>query len=281
MLYIGNQTTAWAPKFTDPFEYALDHHFDAFEWFPDKKPGAGWDETDLAARARESIRETARARRLRLSVHARWQANPLAPDGHWLLAKDVQLARDLGAVLLNIHLCLERGVAAFVEAIRPLIEQTAAAGLLLAIENTPEHAPEVFNDLFARLRGRNAADAPHVGMCLDIGHANLCIATLNNYLGFVDRLELEVPILHLHLHENWGDADSHLPLFTGPAARDDSGIRGLLERLRRRQFSGAAILEQWPHPPSLLDQARERLLKLWQQGNKPAGQPGPSPRPSR
>lgn len=269
MLYLGNQTACWAAKLTDPFDYALARHFDAFEWFPDKKPGAGWDERDLDARARETIRATARARGLRLSVHARWQANPLAPDGNWLLAKDVELARDLGAVLLNIHLYHEQGVAAFVEAIRPLLRQTAAAGLLLSLENTPEHAPELFNDLFTHLRNLGEADTRHVGVCFDMGHANLCAATLNDYLAFIDRLDPRVPIIHLHLHENWGDADSHLPLFTGPASRDDAGLRGLLARLQRRHFSGAAILEQWPNPPSLLDQARERLLKLWQPGAAP------------
>ena len=99
-------------------------------------------------------------------------------------------------------------------------------------------------------------------MCLDLGHANLCAATRNDYLQFVDRLASHVPIIHLHLHENYGDADTHLPLFTGPAGRDDAGIRGLLERLRRRRFSGSIILEQWPQPPSLLNQARDRLIRL-------------------
>src|SRR5208283_760872 len=87
-------------------------------------------------------------------------------------------------------------------------------------------------------------------------------ATHNRYLEFVDRLDSRVPIIHAHLHENWGDADTHLPLFTGPAGRDDSGIRGLIERLRHRDFSGSIILEQWPDPPSLLNQARDRLLAL-------------------
>ena len=86
--------------------------------------------------------------------------------------------------------------------------------------------------------------------------------TANDYVGFVDRLTAEVPILHAHLHENHGDRDSHLPLFTGPAGRDPSGVKALLERLRRRGFDGGLILEQWPTPPSLLVQARDRLAEL-------------------
>jgi sugar phosphate isomerase/epimerase len=99
-------------------------------------------------------------------------------------------------------------------------------------------------------------------MCLDIGHANLCASTRNDYLGYLDRLDLRVPIIHLHVHENWGDCDSHLPLFTGPAGRDGAGVRGFIERIKRRNYSGSIILEQWPHPPSLLNQAREGLKQL-------------------
>jgi len=263
MIYVGNQTSWGAKTPLEPFEYAVAHAFDAFEWFPDKKPGAGWDETDLDTQARRQIRETAAARRIRLSVHVRLQANPVSSDGLPLIEKDFELARDLGAALLNIHLFHEQGPEAFTTAIVPLIRQTAETGLQLAIENTPEHSPELFNELFARLQSLAGLPTSHVGMCFDLGHANLCSATLNDFLAFWDRLAPQVPIIHLHLHENWGDSDSHLPLFTGPSSRDDTGIRGLLERLARGRFSGSTILEVWPDPPSLLDNARERLLLLW------------------
>ena len=263
MIYIGNQTACWAASPTEPFAYAIEQEFDAFEWFPDKKPDAGWDEGDLDRCARKEIGDAARACGMRLSVHARWQADPLAPDGYPLLWRDLELAQDLGAALLNIHLFHEQGAEAFVEAIVPLVRRTAEAGLQLAIENTPDHSPEQFNELFACIRARDSVKTSHVGMCLDVGHANLCSATRNDYLAFYDRLDRRVPIIHLHFHENWGDADSHLPLFTGPASRDDSGIRRLMDRLSQRGFSGSVILEQWPHPPALLNQARDRLLQLW------------------
>ncbi len=263
MIHIGNQSAYSAATPTEPFEYAVTRHFDAFEWFPDKKADqAGWDENDLDEPRRRSIRQTALDRGLRLSVHARWQANPLREDSTPLFQKDLELARDVGAALLNIHLYTDRGLAAYVESILPLARQAAEAGLQLSIENTPEHSPEDFNELFERLRAVDSLSTRRVGMCLDLGHANLCAATRNEYLKFFDRLDPRVPIIHLHLHENWGDADRHLPLFTGPAGRDDSGVRGILERLRRRNFSGSIILEQWPQPPALLDQARDRLLGL-------------------
>ncbi len=99
-------------------------------------------------------------------------------------------------------------------------------------------------------------------MCFDLGHANLCQATRNDYLKFLDRIEPHLPIIHVHLHENYGDQDNHLTLFTGPAGRDTSGIRTFLERLNQRRFSGCIILEQWPEPPRLLLDARNRLLMM-------------------
>ena len=263
MIYIGNQTSCWSASPVQPFEFALSQGFDAFEWFPDKKLTAGWDDSDLDAVTRQEIKAAARARRMRLSVHARCEANPLEPQGREWLTRDLALASDLGAALVNIHLFEGQGMAAFIDAIIPLIQEASRRGLLLSIENTPHHSPELFNELFDRLRELPGQDTAHVGMCLDIGHANLAAATRNDYVGFVDRLKSMVPIIHLHAHENWGDADSHLPLFTGPGARDDSGIRALLDRLKARSFAGSIILEQWPNPASLLSEARARLLTLW------------------
>jgi len=102
--------------------------------------------------ARRGIRGTAIACDIRLSVHVRWQANPLMPEAWPILLKDVQLAEDLGASLLNIHLYTEAGMDAYVAAITPLAERVEDARLQLSIENTPLTSPEHFNELFARLR---------------------------------------------------------------------------------------------------------------------------------
>jgi sugar phosphate isomerase/epimerase len=265
LIRIGNQTAFSAATPIQPFEYAVANGFDAFEWFPDKKPwGAGWDESDLDAEARRNVRVTAGACGMRLSVHARWQANPLKPEAWPILLKDLELAEDLGASLLNIHLYTEAGLDAYVGAIKPLAGRVADAGLQLSIENTPLTTPDDFNALFGRLC--DAPDFPagkQVGMCLDLGHANLCASNRNDYLRYLDLLGPGVPIIHLHLHENWGDFDSHLPLFTGPAGRDSSGLREFSARIQRRDYSGSIVLEQWPQPPSLLNQARDALKQLF------------------
>lgn len=260
ILRIGNQTSFAAQVFLAPFHYAIANGFESFEWFPDRKPsGAGWDEAALTAAQRIELREAAKCAGLRTSVHARWTANPLVPEGRAALQLDLDLAASLGASLLNVHLYTEAGVEAYVRALVPLLDAAAGRGIQVAIENTVETPPQVFHELFQRLRGATADGIRNAGMCLDIGHANLCAATRNNYLAFLDQLGPDVPIIHLHLHENWGDVDTHLPLFTGPAGANPSGIAGLLLRLESRGYSGSAILEQWPEPPTLLRAARDRL----------------------
>lgn len=254
-----------------PFEYAVSRGFTAFEWFPDKKGDAGWEAADLNGIQRGEIRETAKTHGMRLSVHARWTQRPSLS----MFLEDMALAEDLGAVVFNIHLDLEAGMESFLKTIKPLIQQASGAGMRLAIENTPHHSPEQFNELFVRLRSEDRQN--NAGMCLDLGHANLCAATRNDYLKFIDRLDPMTPIVHLHFHENWGDSDSHLPLFTGPSRLGNAGIQGVIDRLRQRNYAGSIILEQWPNPPELLDQARFKLMQLLELPRQDAIQPRPDP----
>jgi sugar phosphate isomerase/epimerase len=271
---IGNQTACWVPEILLPFHFAVQHGFRAFEWFPDRDHfGHGWDESSLPEQFRRQIRRTAGEHDITLSVHSPLSADPLEPGGVEAVLSSVEFARDLGATLVNVHLRLDQGTEPFLQAIRPLAEATWAAGISLSFENTPMTHPEQINRFFARMHqtssnslntsGQITPNRFQTGLCLDVGHANLCNSTRNDYLRFIDLLDPEVPIVHVHLHENAGDHDSHLVVFTGPAKQDDRGIRGLIRRLRQRNFTGSFIMEQWPQPPEMLIEARDRLEKLW------------------
>ena len=262
---IGNQTSYKAAPPERPFDYAIARGFDAFEWFPDRRPsGEGWEAGDLNPDRRRGIRQRAQDHDVTLTVHAPLPADPLRPESRGGLEESVRLAEDVGATLLNVHLSRPDSVARYAEAVAPLAARCAGAGLRLAIENTPADGPDDFTELFARLPGVAGPSSSVVGMCLDLGHANLHPATRNDYLGFLDRLGPNVPILHIHAHENHGDRDRHLPLFTGPSGDDPAGIAGFVERLKRRSFLGCVILEQWPDPPELLDRARDGLARLFE-----------------
>jgi starch synthase (maltosyl-transferring) len=261
---IGNQTSFLVLPVLLPFEYAVARGFDAFEWLPDKKEsGEGWTADDIPRETRAIIRKTASERDISLSVHASIQSGPLKTKGSEVFQRDVEFAREVGAVLFNIHFDPDEGIDSFVRSITPLTEDLSQTGMKLSIENTPAAGPQDFNQLFRYLADVRFPHISSVGMSLDIGHANLCDLTRNDYLKYVDLLAPEVPIIHLHMHENYGDYDSHLPIFTGPAGKDPAGIKGLIERMKKRKFSGTIILEQWPQPRELLDRARNRILEMF------------------
>lgn len=280
---VGNQTSFSAARLTDPFQYALIHGFDAFEWFPDRRPsGEGWDIDVFSAEDRHQLRQTSIDRGIRISVHAPCDVSPLTSEGLAILMDHVVFARDVGAIILNIHLRLDHGVEAYVNSLQPLLDRLSQVGqsdasfsgnLRLSIENTPQTTPQDFNHLFDKLCSLGYIDGMCVGMCFDMGHANICSETRNDYLRYFDMLLAHVPIIHLHAHENHGDADSHLTLFTGPSALDPSGVYGLVRRLKERGFPGAVIMEQWPSPPTFLISARARLIEIIESMGPVASQP--------
>jgi sugar phosphate isomerase/epimerase len=252
---IGNQTAFFVPPLL-PFTFAIDQGFDAFEFFPDGGPqDHGWTAADIGPHTRAFIRATAFENDMRLSVHTTLGADLHSAVGREALFHDLDLAHEIGAHVLNTHF-EARDPELQARDLQNMAGVLDEAGLVLTLENRVETSPEDFNNLFARLpRGPFA-------MCLDIGHANLHQSTHNDYLGYLDRLSKGIPIAHIHAHENHGDADSHLPLFTGPAQQDPSGLEGLVTRLHQRKFSGSVIMEQWPNPPALLVTARQRLRGL-------------------
>jgi sugar phosphate isomerase/epimerase len=264
-LRIGNQTARTADTALQPFAYALDHGFSAFEFFPDRGDagGGGWHEDDLDPAARRWVRRRAAAQDLELTVHAPLEFDPLRDPDDPRIERTAAFARDIGATLLNLHLDLRQGLHRFATALAPTLRLAAQAGLRLGLENTVHTGPEDFNRFFATLRAEPSSAPPCVGMTFDLGHANLFPPLRHDYCRYLDLLAPDLPILHLHIHENYGDSDSHLPLFTGPSRDNPAGPAGMLDRLARRGFAGCAILEQWPQPPELLDQARDRLRALW------------------
>jgi sugar phosphate isomerase/epimerase len=259
---IGNQTACSSVSLMSPFEYAIASGFDAFEWFPDKKDwGAGFNEGDINKDLRIYIKETAKVKGITLSVHADVTCNPLYQHTHTQLYDGIELARDIGAVLVNIHLHMEQGVEIYFDKLIPFIVKTSELGLKLSIENTPQTTPQNFNSLFNLMRN-SSIDTSHVGMCFDVGHANLCYSTTNNYVDYINQLDIALPIIHIHMHENYGEYDNHLAVFTGPSVDNPEGIIQVLKRLKKRKFSGAIILEQWLEDRAILKNSSDRLRNI-------------------
>lgn len=87
----------------------------------------------------------------------------------------------------------------------PLVKQAEKLEIPLLVENVWEHDPEFHRELFRLL------PSPWFGFCLDVGHQHSFSATpLSLWLE-----TLADSVREIHLHDNEGDNDSHLPVGKG------------------------------------------------------------------
>ena len=258
---VGNQTAQSAAHWLDPYRFAQRHGFGLFEWFSDRKGAQGWDFSLCDVACRKALAQQAHSSGMLFTIHAPWDTEPAGHEGRLRLRSGIEFAADVGARLVVVHLPGPQDEARWIDGMKAPLLWASEASVVLALENTPATSPADCERVFAALRRQYGSKAP-MGLCFDMGHANLCPATRNDYVGFVDALSPEVNVVHAHMHENWGQTDEHRVLFTGPAAHDPRGISMLVERLLRRGYAGGFVLEQWPDPPELLLAAAERLRGL-------------------
>lgn len=102
-----------------------------------------------------------------------------------------------------------------------LIERAQRIGTRIVIENVFEHEPEPLAALMDRL------GCMHFGVCFDIGHYNLFTKKPLSY--WMDALGPH--IMELHLHDNEGGYDAHLPMGEG-----DIKYEELFDRMRGRDL---------------------------------------------
>ncbi|MGV8056471.1 MAG: sugar phosphate isomerase/epimerase family protein [Smithellaceae bacterium] len=96
---------------------------------------------------------------------------------------------------------LENSAATWLE----LIDLIRRTGSVIALENVYEREPSILRRLFERL------NSDYICFCLDTGHFNVFARTaLNVWLE-----ELGQYLGHLHLHDNHGKFDEHLPVGNG------------------------------------------------------------------
>lgn len=131
----------------------------------------------------------------------------------FLQSMEIAQAHGIGGVVFHsaYRKFLNGGSAASIEkyvktAVEFWREIPIPQGLTVYIENVEDEDPEVFKQLFTGI------DRPEIRCCLDIGHAffngrsvslNRWIDVLKDYIG------------HVHIHDNNGVFDEHLPLGQG------------------------------------------------------------------
>jgi len=158
---------------------------------------------------------------LKTTVHAPFSGfNPGSPKkrlqktAHKICQQSLQLAEALNAETIVFHPGIpyqapaktrQTWLATALHFWPEYISQAKQLGTILTVENIYEKTTELFAELFAELAGAN------FGHCFDVGHWNIyaeeSLTDWFNKLGHYMK--------HLHLHDNLGESDQHLPLGAG------------------------------------------------------------------
>ena len=169
----------------------------------------------------DQVAQTLASANVRPTIHAPFfDLNPGALDPlirqvtHQRLSQALAVAARLNAHLMVIHPGVDKWrypnleqvwKALAKEFFPPLIEQAAACDCRLALENIYEDTPELLVQLVDEI------DSEWFGHCFDAGHWHLF-----GKRPMAEWLEAIGPRLyHLHLHDNHGSADEHLPVGEG------------------------------------------------------------------
>lgn len=174
----------------------------------------------------------------------------------------LETAADMGAEKAVVHPGTIDGLAVYVpdhaaalvlESLAAIYRRAEDLGIPLCIENMfsglgPFVEPEDFEPIFTSF--------PQMNLVLDVGHANIddperCRA-VRFISRFSDRLE------HLHLSDNHGRMDDHLPLGYGNVQWE-----AVARALGRVKYDGTITLEIFQEDRSVLTRSRLMLDQLW------------------
>lgn len=217
--------------------------------------GRGEEDPKPASDVGEKIREIASEAPF-TSVHTRFDHWTWDPNG---LRWEIAFSHAVGGGVLVLH-CGSLGLddpssRADFSLVKRLAHLARQAGVCLALENG-------WNTLWALDRVLDAiGDDPgktNLGICMDVGHAHLSKdAGRQPVRAYLERYRAQ--LVHLHLHDNHGETDDHLPPGRGTIDWPD-----LYVALEEIGYAGPAVIELHPQrdPLEELKEAREFLIGL-------------------
>ncbi|MEM7034093.1 MAG: sugar phosphate isomerase/epimerase family protein [Chloroflexota bacterium] len=237
------------------------HEFD-FVDLALEPPCADPDTIDLAA-----VKDKLAQYKMDVVIHCAWYlpiCSPFATVRRAALVefqKALTIAQKLEAPLLTTHYMKppsmfghKESIAWHIDVLAPLCEEASSLGIKVAIENTPHSGSNQIRNLAAILR-----EIPSLYLHLDSGHAKLEVGTdrFDQYLKKLgDRL------IHVHLSENDGFADQHLPLASVPRSRTDWPT--LVANLKASGYDGTITLEVFADERRFILFSRDLLQEWWQ-----------------
>lgn len=143
---------------------------------------------------------------------------------------------------------------AALESLEALLEKASSLGLRVGLENMFPRGgwlvtPKDFHPVLERF--------PSLGITLDVAHA-----FIGGGLQRIQEFLISYPerILHVHLSDNWGERDEHLPIGAGRIP-----FSKVVAALKDCQYKGWATLEVFSPDRDYLRISRRKLQRMWRE----------------
>ncbi len=192
--------------------------------------------------------------------------NPFLPSIHPLKSirraclkefeKYVNIFRKLDVKLMNIHpynyrhfMSQEKKIEANIELLKQVQRLCSKTDITLMLENgIPMDDPKKFQKVFDQI--------PEIMVHLDIGHANLAPKNLTEefFIKFKEK------IVHVHVSDNKGEMDDHLPL-----SRGNIDWQRMIRLMKTYGYDGTITLEIFSKERKYVLESRRFLRKLWRE----------------
>jgi sugar phosphate isomerase/epimerase len=172
----------------------------------------------------------------------------------------LDFAHHLGSELLSLHYLappnyysFHETVDLYVRELRALIDAAQGKGVTIALENSPTNQGELvlFREIFQK--------APEVRLLLDLGHSHIN-SPANLALEFLEDQIVGNRLSHVHVSDNDGLSDLHLPL---GSVRNGVDWKEMIGMLRRHPYDGTVTLEIFSPDREYLLTSRDKFRTWW------------------
>ncbi|MFC1533276.1 sugar phosphate isomerase/epimerase family protein [Thermodesulfobacteriota bacterium] len=138
------------------------------------------------------------------------------------------------------------------KSLEAIVAKADRLGIYICIENMFPHSglladPQDFVEIFQRF--------PALGLTLDTGHAHLTGKGVTKSLEFINKFDDRIG--HIHVSDNFGTNDNHLPIGTGTI-----DFPTIIKALKKIEYDGTITLEVFSLDRDYLRISREKLAAM-------------------
>ena len=176
--------------------------------------------------------------------------------------KSLEVAAELGCLKSVLHPSYIMGLGIFVmdqareyalESLEAIMEKADQLELLICLENLFPKAhslvePEDFTDIFEKF--------PNLKMTLDTGHAHIEDTDGKRAVKFIERFSDRID--HIHVSDNFGEADNHLPVGAGTV-----NLNEIVKALKGIGYDNTITLEVFSKDRDYLKMSRNKVAAMF------------------